>query len=84
MYEDLKAKYDESVRDGQEKDKTISFQKAKIAALQSELEEALKNLAESETKLDLADKESGKNAEVDKKVQDKMNALNLQVSKLKS
>ena len=66
------------------KDKTISFQKAKIAALQSELEEALKNLAESETKLDLADKESGKNAEVDKKVQDKMNALNLQVSKLKS
>ena len=30
------------------------------------------------------DKEQGKAAEVDKKVQDKMNSLNLQVSKLKS
>lgn len=41
MYTDLKAKYDALLESSREQDKTINFQKAKIAALQTELEESL-------------------------------------------
>ena len=41
MYEELKRKYEHLLSEGREQDKTINFQKAKIAALQTELEESL-------------------------------------------
>ena len=84
MYQELKRKYDAMLAESREQDKTINFQKAKIAALQTELEESLGVQAEQKTKLDMQEKESGKSQEVDKKMADKMNALNLQVSKLKN
>ena len=40
--------------------------------------------AEQKTQIDMQEKESGKSQEVDKKMADKLNALNLQVSKLKN
>jgi len=46
MYEELKRKYDAMLAENREQDKTINFQKAKIAALQSELEESLQTQAE--------------------------------------
>ena len=41
-------------------------------------------MAENQTKLDLAEKQSGNKEQQDKKTVDKLNQLNLQVSKLKS
>ena len=41
MYQELKRKYEAIMQDKREQDKTINFQKAKIAALQTELEESL-------------------------------------------
>ena len=41
MYAELKRKYDDLLASSKEQDKTINFQKAKIAALQTELEESL-------------------------------------------
>ena len=84
MYVELKRKYDQLLSESQEQDKTINFQKAKIAALQTELEESLQTQAEQKTRLDLTEKESGKAQEVDKKAADKISQLNLQVSKLKN
>ena len=84
MYAQLKIRYDVLMAKHSEQDKTINFQKAKIAALQTELEESLQTQAEQKTKLDLTDKETGKAAEVDKKTTEKINQLNLQVSKLKN
>lgn len=46
MYDELKHKYNAMLADNREQDKTINFQKAKIAALQSELEESLQTQAE--------------------------------------
>lgn len=46
MYQELKRKYDELLSSNREQDKTINFQKAKIAALQTELEESLQTQAE--------------------------------------
>ena len=41
MYSELKRKYDALLAENREQDKTINFQKAKIAALQTELEQSL-------------------------------------------
>ena len=41
-------------------------------------------MAEIQTKLDLAEKQSGTKEQQDKKTVDKMNKLNLEISKLKS
>lgn len=84
MYAELKRKYDILLSEKGDQDKTINFQKAKIAALQTELEESLRVQAEQKTQIDLSEKESGKAQEVDKKAADKINQLNLQVSKLKN
>ena len=43
----------------EEQSKTVAFQKAKIAALQSELEEALKTISEKEAEVESAEKSSG-------------------------
>ena len=84
VYSELKGRYEEVQEQCVDQEKTINFQKAKIAALQTELEDALKQMAENQTKLDLAEKQSGTKEQQDKKTVDKMNQLNLQVSKLKS
>lgn len=60
MYQELKRKYDELLSSNREQDKTINFQKAKIAALQTELEESLQTQAEQKTNIDMQDKETGK------------------------
>ena len=69
---ELKRKYDEAMILHREQDKTINFQKAKIAALQTELEESLQTQAEQKTQLDLSERESGKAQEVDKKAAEKI------------
>ena len=84
MYSSLKQKYEALLSEHREQDKNINFQKAKIAALQGELEESLQTQAEQKTQLDMLDKDVGKAQEIDKKTTDKINALNLQVSKLKN
>ena len=84
VYSELKGRYEEVQEQCVDQEKTINFQKAKIAALQTELEDALTQMAENQTKLDLAEKQSGTKEQQDKKTVDKMNQLNLQVSKLKS
>jgi septal ring factor EnvC (AmiA/AmiB activator) len=73
MYRELKKKYDELLAENREQDKTINFQKAKIAALQTELEQSLQTQAEQKTELDLLDRETGKAAEGDKKATEKIN-----------
>ena len=60
MYQALKQKHDALLADSKEQDKTINFQKAKIAALQTELEESLRVQAEQKTQIDMQEKESGK------------------------
>ena len=84
VYAELKGRYEEVQEQCVDQEKTINFQKAKIAALQTELEDALTQMAENQTKLDLAEKQSGTKEQQDKKTVDKMNQLNSQVSKLKS
>ena len=84
MYAELKRKYQDLLSDHREQDKTINFQKAKIAALQTELEESLQSQAEQKTQIDMSEKADGKAQEVDKKAADKINQLNLQASKLKN
>ena len=49
MYASLKQKYDALLAEHREQDKTVNFQKAKIAALQTELEESLNVQAEQKT-----------------------------------
>ena len=49
MYQALKQKHDALLAESKEQDKTINFQKAKIAALQTELEESLRVQAEQKT-----------------------------------
>ena len=66
-----------------EQSKTVNFQKAKIAALQSELEEALKAVSEKDSELIDAEKGASMKGEVDKKSSDKINSLQSQVAKLK-
>ena len=84
MYAELKRKYEQLLAENSEQDKTVNFQKAKIAALQTELEDSLRVQAEQKTQIDMSEKESGKAQEIDKKAADKINQLNLQVSKLKN
>ena len=49
MYASLKEKYEALLAETKEQDKTVNFQKAKIAALQTELEESLQTQAEQKT-----------------------------------
>ena len=84
MFAELKRKYIALEQQSHEQDKTVNFQKAKIAALQTELEESLTQMAENQTKLDIAEKQSGTKEQQDKKMTDKLNSLNLQVTKSKS
>ena len=69
-----------------EQDKTIQFQKAKIAALQIELEETLGQLAQKQASISDETKQTEKvsASAAEKKNLEKINALNLQVTKLKT
>lgn len=65
-----------------EQARTINFQKAKIAALQSELEEALGKIGDKTGDEPAAAKKTAEAAE--RKLQDKINNQTLQITKLKT
>ena len=65
-YRELKAEHDDQA-------KTVNFQKAKIAALQTELEETLQQMAQKEIEVDAS--ESNKANNPDKKSLEKINQL---------
>jgi len=56
----LQQKYKVLQDEHTEQTKTVNFQKAKIAALQTELQETLEKMAENEIELELVEKESNK------------------------
>jgi chromosome segregation ATPase len=80
----LNQKYKALQDEHTEQTKTVNFQKAKIAALQTELQETLEKMAENEIELELVEKENNKALTADKKSIDKINSLNLTVSKQKN
>lgn len=60
-----------------EQEKTINFQKAKIIAIQTELEDAVKGQAKNEGKLEDLQANSVKLTEDNKKLTEKLNSQNL-------
>ncbi|TNV76750.1 hypothetical protein FGO68_gene11147 [Halteria grandinella] len=67
-----------------EQEKTINFQKAKIIALQTELEDTVKSQAKNEGKLEDLQASCAKLTEDNKKLTEKLNSQNLGSQKLKT
>jgi chromosome segregation ATPase len=65
-------------------EKTISFQKAKIVALQSELEDTVKAAGNNDAKFDELEKLNQKLNEENKKLNDKLNQNTVAYSKMKT
>ncbi|CDW88177.1 UNKNOWN [Stylonychia lemnae] len=76
-------RYREVLEKSKEQEKIINFQKAKIAALQAELEDALKSQNKVESKHEDLESQNKKLAEEAKKFNEKMNQSNIQMQKLK-
>lgn len=72
-------KYREVLERSKEQERTINFQKTKIAALEAELEDTLKQLSKSETKAADFERVNTRLTEEAKKFNDKVNSLNTQV-----
>ncbi len=60
-----------------DQEKTINFQKAKIVALQAELEDAIKSSGNVDSKVDDLEKANQKLTEENKKLNEKLNAQNV-------
>ena len=67
-----------------EQEKTINFQKAKIVALQTELEDTIKSSGKLDSKFEDLDKLNQKLVEENKKLLEKFNGANLSQQKLKT
>ena len=67
-----------------EQEKTINFQKAKIVALQAELEDTIKSSGKLDSKFEDLDKLNQKITEENKKLLEKFNGANLSQQKLKT
>lgn len=76
-------RYREVLEKSKEQEKVINFQKAKIAALEAELDEILKSQNKSESKTEDLERQNAKLMEEAKKFNDKMNQTNQQIQKLK-
>ena len=60
-----------------DQEKTINFQKAKIVALQAELEDTIKSTGNVDSKVEDLEKANQKLTEENKKLNEKLNAQNL-------
>ena len=77
-------KYQLMVDKIKEQEKTINFQKAKIVALQTELEDTIKSTGNVDGRIEDLEKLNQKLTEENKKFNEKINASNVSTQKMKS
>ena len=81
---DMAKRYQMLVDKIKDQDKTINFQKAKIVALQAELEDTIKSTGNVDSKVEDLEKANKNLAEENKKLNEKLNAQNLSQQKMKT
>lgn len=67
-----------------DQEKTINYQKAKIVALQAELEDTIKSSGNVDSKVEDLEKANQKLVEENKKLTEKLNAQNVSSQKMKT